>query len=191
MLTTVQGRWVLGGGIGSGKSEVRRLLAEQGIPTIDADSIGHIVLEPTGPAFVEVSARWPEVVDEGVINRRRLGEVVFGDPAQLQALESITHPHIFDTIRTRVQEIGSGVVVEMPLMGRRLGEDWRQIVVDCRDEIRVERAVARGLDESDVRARMAAQPSRGEWLGEADLVIPNHGSMGELEDAVASVVPYL
>lgn len=190
-MTEVQRRWVLGGGIASGKSLVRRFLDDAGVPTIDADSVGHAVLEPDGEAFDEVSSRWPEVVTDGTIDRTRLGGIVFGDATQLSELESVTHPHIFGIIRAQVEKIDSGVVVEMPLAGRRLGDDWRQLVVDCRDEIRVERAVARGMAEDDVRARMASQPSREGWLVGADLVVPNHGSMDELKATVRSLIPHL
>lgn len=167
---------------------VRRLLEEREVHTIDADSVGHEVIRPDGPAFAEVAARWPQVVEGGEVNRAALAEVVFADSQELAALEGITHPHIFAEIARRVEDIGSGVVVEMPLLGRSLGEDWRQLVVDCRDEIKLERAVARGMTEADARARIAAQPWRAEWLATADAVIPNHGSIEDLERAVAGIV---
>jgi dephospho-CoA kinase len=187
----MQGRWVLGGGIGSGKSRVREILARLGVPTIDADSVGHQVLEPEGPAFAEVSSRWPEVVVDGRIDRSRLGSIVFGDPGQLAELEAMTHPHIFRTIGEQAAEIRGGVVVEMPLLGRLPGSEWRLLVVDARDELRVERAVGRGMNQEDVRARMASQPSRGQWLAAADAVIPNHGSFEDLESTVNRLLPSL
>ena len=170
---------------------MRRLLAQQGIATIDADSIGHDVLGPGGPGFDEVAARWPEVVDEGRIDRRRLGTIVFADPAELEVLESITHPHIFGAIKAQVEQMGFRVVVEAPLPGQRLGGGWRQMVVDSRDEVRIARAVDRGIDESAVRERMAAQPSRAEWLSSAELVVPNHGTVEDLERTVRAVVAVL
>ena len=190
-MTAVQGRWVLGGGIGSGKSRVREILAGLGVPTIDADSIGHQVLEPDGHAFADVSSRWPEVVVDGRIDRRRLGEIVFGDPSQLAELETMTHPHIFRWIREQAAGTDGGLVVEMPLLGRLPGTEWRLVVVDAKDELRVERAVARGMSEDDVRARMASQPTRGQWLAAADAIIPNRGSLDDLESTVKRILPYL
>ena len=187
----MQGRWVLGGGIGSGKSQVRAVFEGLGVPTIDADALGHVVLEPDGPAFAAVAERWPRVVVDGVIDRRQLGEIVFGDRDELSQLEAVTHPHIFNLIRERAEEIESGVVVEMPLLGRKPGPEWRLMVVDADDEIRVHRAVARGMSQPEVRARMASQPSRGEWLAGSDVVIPNHGSIAELDAAVERLLPYL
>lgn len=183
-MTTGQHRWILSGGLASGKSKVRQLLEASGVVTIDADSVGHLVLQSDGPAFADVAARWPHVVRDGVVDRPSLASVVFNDPGELAALEGITHPHVFRTIQDRVKEIEGVVVVEVPLLSHGLGDDWRRLVVDCRDDVRLRRAVERGMSEDDARARMKAQPSRAEWLAVADLVVPNHGSLAELENAV-------
>lgn len=181
------GRWVLGGGIGSGKSAVRRLLEESGVRTIDADSVGHRVLEPDGAAFGEVADRFPTAVVDGRIDRKKLAATVFEENVELDALEAITHPHIFDTIRGHIQEIDGPVVVEMPVINHSLGPEWRLMVVDSPEEVRVERAIARGMSVEDVRARVKSQPSRREWLARADLVIPNAGTLTELAVTVAEV----
>jgi dephospho-CoA kinase len=178
-------RWVLSGGLASGKSQVRKLLDVAGILTIDADRVGHWVIEPGGPAFADVASRWPHVVREGSIDRSALAGVVFHDPAELAALEAITHPHIFDIISTRVEEVDGPVVVEIPIPRHSLGSEWGWIVVDCRDAVRLERAIDRGMSPEDARARMARQPSREEWLAVADLVVPNHGSVDALGETVS------
>jgi len=183
-VNTSQPRWVLSGGIGSGKSEVRRILSQLGIRTIDADSVGHSVLEPDGAAFESVTVRWPAAVTDGRIDRRALGGIVFGDQTALRELEDVTHPAIFGKIMTDVEGFQEAVVVEMPVLRHRLEGDWRRIVVDAPVEVRVSRAIGRGLSEEEASARMASQPSRSEWLAAADLVIPNQGSLEELEVAV-------
>jgi dephospho-CoA kinase len=172
----------------SGKSKVREFLEGEGVVTIDADSIGHAVLQPEGSAFAQVADRWPDAVREGEIHRPSLASIVFNDPDELAALEAITHPHIFDTINAQVEGVASVVVLEVPVLSHGLGDDWRRVVVDCRDEVRRERAVARGMSESDVRSRMARQPSRSAWLAAAELVIPNHGSEEELGQTVTDIV---
>lgn len=182
---------MLGGGLASGKSVVRRFLTDAGIATIDADLVGHAVLEPAGPAFAAVAERWPIAVSKGRIDRQILAEIVFNDPRELAALEGITHPHIFDMIRGRVEEIDGAVAVEMPVISTSLGPEWRRLVVDSSDEAKIRRALARGMDEDDARARLAAQPTRAEWLAVADLVVPNHGSLAELEENVSLVVGLL
>lgn len=184
-------RWILSGGLASGKSMVRTLLASAGIVTIDADSVGHMVLEPNGPAFSEVAERWPDVVRDGEIHRPSLAGIVFSDGDELDELEQITHPHIFDIIRARVEEVESPVVVEVPILSHGLGPEWRRIVVDSGDEVRVERAVRRGMTEQDARSRIARQPTRSEWLAIADLVVPNHGDEDDLARTVRTLTDHL
>ena len=170
---------VLGGGIGSGKSLVAALLDAAGAAVISADEVGHRVLEPDGAAFTEVAARWPSVVVKGRIDRPRLAGIVFRDPAELAALEALTHPAIIETILDRVTEIDRPVIVEVPLI-LDLGDGWFTVFVDADHEVRIERAVARGADETDVRRRAAAQADREEWLLWADHVIVNDGTKEEL-----------
>ena len=167
------------------------MLEEQGIGAIDADSIGHEVLEPGGPAFEPVATRWPEAVVGGRIDRALLGQIVFGQPDALAELESYTHPHIFGKIMNRLQSLSGPVVVEIPLLNRPAFSDWRRIVVDCADEIRLARVIERGMPEDDARRRMASQPSRAQWLASADVVVPNHYGLEELWESVRSIRPLL
>jgi dephospho-CoA kinase len=184
-VTTENHRWLLAGGIGSGKSEVGRLLAASGIRVVDADRMGHRVLEPAGNAFAAVVGRWPEVLRDGVIDRGRLAGIVFADPGQLRELETLTHPHIFGTIQGELEGFEGVAVVEVPILDT--GLDWPRMVVDAPDEVRLERVLGRGMSSEDARARIASQPSRAQWLASADLVIPNHGTLEELAVTVAEV----
>jgi dephospho-CoA kinase len=182
-VTTENHRWLLSGGIGSGKSEVGRLLALSGIRVVDADRMGHRVLEPAGKAFADVADRWPEVVRDGVIDRGRLAGIVFADPGQLRELESLTHPHIFGTIQGELEGFEGVAAVEVPLIDT--GIAWPRMVVDAPDDVRLQRVLERGMNIEDATARIAAQPSRAQWLASAHLVIPNHGTREELEETVA------
>jgi dephospho-CoA kinase len=186
-VSSLHRRWLLTGGIGSGKSEVRRLLAEQGVRTIDADSVGHVVLQED--ALEAVTARWPDVVSDGVVDRSRLALIVFARPEELAALEAITHPLIFGRIESELEGFDGAAVVEAPVID--FGPGWARIVVDAPDETRVQRAVGRGMSREDVERRMASQPVRAEWLAAADLVVPNHRSLGELGETVTSLVAHL
>jgi dephospho-CoA kinase len=166
---------------------VRELLAKSGIRTIDADAVGHAVL--TDEAFDRVAERWPAVVLEGQIDRKSLARIVFTDPSELRALEEITHPLIFGRIRAELEGFPGVAAVEMPLLGVDLG--WPRLVVDARDEVRLRRAMNRGMSEAEVRERMGAQPARARWLAGADLVVPNHGDLEALVATVARLVVHL
>ncbi|NNC74315.1 MAG: dephospho-CoA kinase, partial [Acidimicrobiia bacterium] len=153
-------RIVVAGGIGSGKSTVGRLLSERGVYVIDADAVGHGVLND--PAVVEEVMRWwPGAVSGGVVDRARLGAKVFADPDDLRRLEAITHPAIKSRIRELAAAHGSApVAVELPLMPEWLGPGWMVWVVDAAEDTRVARIVGRGGTPTDAAARMAAQPTR-------------------------------
>jgi dephospho-CoA kinase len=178
-------RILLAGGIGSGKTAVASLLAEQGALIIDADRLGHSVLEPGGEAFDAVTDRWPQVVVDGSIDRARLASIVFGNADALADLEGISHPAIVARIRALVEASGTApVVVEVPVI-IAIGDDaWVRVFVDAPSDLRVEWVTARGGDPADTRRRMEAQPSRAEWLAWADRVLVNAGSKEDLTDAV-------
>ena len=180
---------LISGGIGSGKSAVRDALAARGVRVIDADAVGHAVLEPDGPAFAAVASRWPEVVVDERIDRQALGRIVFGDAAQLADLESITHPLIKVEIALMVDRFGDVPIgVEFPLPLNPFGDRWTRVIVDASDEIRTARLLDRGMSAPDVAARMSAQPSREEWLEMADVVIDNSGDVEALEHEVDRIV---
>lgn len=152
---------------------------------IDADSIGHEVLLPDGPAFDAVAARWPDAVNNGAIDRRRLARIVFTDAAELAELEAITHPHIAAEIQRRVERLGDrNVVVEIPLIRGIVDDDWHRLVVVAEDATRLVRLITRGMAEDDARNRMAMQPSVGDWLASADSVIWNATDRASLEASV-------
>jgi len=178
-------RLVISGGIGSGKSTVAARLRELGAAVIEADVIGHEVLEVGGAAHDAVAQRWPTVVTDGLIDRSALAEIVFADMAQLRDLEAITHPAIAGEISRLVAAARTPIVaVELPIRSGVAGPGWIRVVVEAPEDIRVRRAVARGGVEADVLRRVAAQPSNDEWRAEADHVVINNGTRAELIGAV-------
>ena len=158
-------------------------MAGHGLHIIDADEVGHEVLE-NSDVIGEIGAIWTDVIEDGEVDRRALGRVVFADPLELRRLESITHPRIFVAIADRVAEVEGLVAVELPLPGNPFDPPWPRSVVDAPDEIRLERVMSRGLSRDEALDRMARQPSRAEWLQLADVVVPNDGTM---EDLAASI----
>ena len=178
-------RVVVTGGIGSGKSLVCSLLAEWGVAVIDADQLGHEVLAPGGEAFDQVSVRWPQVVSDGKIDRTALGGIVFSDPSQLSELVALTHPHIRARMFREVDRYPQRpVAVEISAPSDRVTPNWPVLVVDSDPRMIRKRLRGRGMSETDIRKRMASQPSRQEWLEMADRVIPNRSGRDALAEEV-------
>ena len=179
---TPSARAFLGGGIGSGKSTAAAVFAALGAKVFSADRAAHAVLEPGGAAAAAVASRWREALVAGRIDRPTLAGIVFADPAALAALEEITHPAIGRLLGEQVAGVKAGVVlVEMPLPIDLLGPGWRWVVVDAPDEVRRARLLGRGMEAGEAARRMAAQPSRAEWLEWADLVVDNGTGLDHLE----------
>ncbi|MES1157741.1 MAG: dephospho-CoA kinase [Haliangium ochraceum] len=178
----------LTGGIGSGKSTVARLVADRGIPVLDADQLAREITAPGAPAFAEIAAAWPEVITAaGHIDRRRLGGIVFAEPAARARLEAITHPRIIALANERVKELARAghrlAFYEAALLvetGRYRDLDGL-VVVDAPEALRVARVAARDqVAESDVRARVAAQLPLAEKRRVATQVIDNDGDEAAL-----------
>ncbi|MEX2419343.1 MAG: dephospho-CoA kinase [Acidimicrobiia bacterium] len=180
-------RHLLTGGIASGKSTAATYFEILGAFVVSADRIGHEVIAPGGAAHDAVVGRFPDSVVDGVVDRSRLAAHVFGERGELQALEAITHPAIRSLIHTVVDGVAGVVMVEVPLIGDFLGPGWKRIVVDAPGAVRLERLLARGMGQQDAEARLAVQPTRGEWLESADLVVDNSGDLMDLENECRSV----
>ncbi|MFG3439321.1 dephospho-CoA kinase [Nonomuraea sp. NPDC047897] len=184
----------LTGGIGSGKSEVSRRLAARGAVVIDADRIAREVVEPGTVGLARVVAAFGDGVlrPDGSLDRERLGAVVFADPDRLAVLNSIVHPLVGERVaELQAQAPGDAIVVyDVPLLVENNLTPMYDVVVvvDASDEVRVARlAEHRGMPEPDARARIAAQAGRDERLRAAHIVIPNEGTLEELEARVGEV----
>lgn len=182
-------RVVVIGGIGSGKSEVGRMLAERGFSVLDTDHLGHEVLAAGHPVAAQIAERWPEAVVDGRVDRGLLGRVVFDDPSALADLEALTHPAIRRLVEHWATEVGARpAAVQIPLLKELADPSWVRVAVDAPAESRRRRLRHRGMSDRDIDARMAAQPSREEWLSRADLVLDNSGTMRSLARQVDRVL---
>lgn len=180
-------RVALTGGIGSGKSEVSRLLTRRGATVVDADQVARQIVEPGQPALAEIAAEFGTGVirADGTLDRPALADLVFNDASSLARLNEITHPRIAERTRRLMAAApaGSVVVYDMPLLVEQgLTEGWDLVVVvDAPDDVRVQRLVQfRGLPEADVRARMAAQATAEQRNAAADVVLDNSGDRAAL-----------
>jgi len=181
----------LTGGIGSGKSTVSGLLAARGAVIVDADRIAREVVEPGTPGLAAVVEAFGDRVltPAGALDRPALAAIVFADAEARRRLDGIVHP----LVRQRAAELARAapedavVVHDVPLLvetGQASSYDV-VLVVEADVETRLGRLVARGLPESDARARIAAQASDDERRAVADVVLENSGTREELAAQVA------
>ncbi|MEI7546487.1 MAG: dephospho-CoA kinase [Actinomycetota bacterium] len=192
----------LTGGIGSGKSTVAALLADLGARVIDVDAVGREVIAPGGRAEAEVLAEFgPEIEDSaGHIDRPALARVVFGRPDALARLTAISHPAINAELAERLAALPQhaiavldlAILVESNLGKLTDGNGYTKVVaVEAATELRVERAVARGMAADDVRARIAAQATDEQRRAVADVIVTNDADRAALSGLVQALWPQI
>lgn len=181
----------LTGNIGVGKSTVMALLAELGADGIDADGVAHEVMEPGQLAYQQIVAHFGAAVapDGGPIDRMRLGQIVFSDPAALAQLEAFVHPAVAEVIQQRLASSVADVVVieaikllEAGLSVQLCDQIW--VVTAPRAE-QIRRLMAtRGLSEAEAVLRIDAQPPQADKVAQADVVIDNSGDLAAVRARV-------
>ncbi len=175
----------LTGNIAVGKSVVRRMLGDLGAATIDADQVAHQVILRGTSTYEMIIAEFGEGIldDDGEIDRRALGKIVFADPARLRTLESITHPAVRRRIDQQIQDAEQKVVVieaikllEGPLKNN-VDAVW---VVDASAESQKLRLInQRGYSDADAIQRITSQHEQADKLGQADVIIENDMDIDE------------
>lgn len=175
----------LTGGLAGGKSTVARRLAEAGFTVVDADRLVAESYGPGGEGARAVSRLFgPELLTaNGAVDRERLARRVFADPEARRRLEAAIHP----IVRRRFGEIAAGAPDGVAVLEAALLTETGQtpsfdlmVTVEAPEEVRVQRAVARGLDEEAARARIAAQTDSARRRETADVVIENDGDLAHL-----------
>ncbi|MEB0138213.1 MULTISPECIES: dephospho-CoA kinase [unclassified Undibacterium] len=179
-------RYAIGltGGIGSGKSTVADLFAARGAAIIDTDLIAHQLSAPGGAAIPAIEAAFGAdfLTAQGALNRQKMRELVFADPAQRQRLEHILHPLIGRQTHTEAAAAGGAYLMYVVPLLVESGK-WRQrvdriVVVDCSVETQIARVMARNnLSRAAVEAIMRSQASRADRLAAADDMIDNQAGM--------------
>lgn len=180
----------LTGNIATGKSAVARTLARLGATIIDADRVAHEVMEPGGAAYAAVvDAFGPEILNPGgTVDRRRLGDIVFRDPAALARLEAAVHPAVLLEVGRRIAAAEADVVVVEAIklieagMHRAYDALW---VVTAPRQVQIERLVReRGMTHDEATLRVDAQPPQEEKAALADQVLVNDGTLAQLRARV-------
>jgi len=179
----------LTGGIATGKSTVARLIAQRGIPIVDADQLAREAVEPGQPALAEIARLWPQAISgDGRLDRKRLGGIVFADPDARRRLEAILHPRISELCDARAAALAAAghklAFYEASLLvetGRHRDLDGL-LVVDAPEDVRIARVVSRdGTTPAAVRARIAAQLPMTDKRRVATAIIDNAGDLPALE----------
>ena len=178
------------GGVGCGKSEVGRILAELGVAVLDADEVVHGLFVTGSPVATAVLAHFGSAVatPEGGVDRARLGSLVFADAAARRALEALVHPPVLVNIRKwREQAKGMRPAAALIPLLFEVGftEGWDAVwCVSAEPGIVQQRLLARGWSAETIAARQAAQWPLAEKEKRADAVIYNNGRRDELAAAV-------
>lgn len=187
----------LTGSIATGKSTVSRMFAHLGARVLDADLLAREVVMPGQPAYLKIVEEFGQgvVQDDGTLDRKALGAIVFAEPARRKRLEEITHP----AIAARQQRILSvldeeafeGIVIwDVALLFETGGVARmdRVVVVATDPETELARLMSRdGMAEADARARIASQMPVAEKAKRAHYVIDNSGDRALTEHQVKVV----
>ena len=183
----------LTGGIGTGKSAVSQILRDLGAAFIDADKLGHEAYQPHTAAWQEVVETFGQEVlqPSGEVDRKKLGAIVFSDPAELAKLNAIMHPKMAEMAKQEIQRLetqGARVVVlEAAVL---IEANWTPLVDEvwvtvAPEDAVVQRIQARnGLPEEAIRSRIRSQLSQEERIRYAQAAINNDGDLVALRQQV-------
>ena len=185
-------RIVLGvtGNIATGKSTVVSMLRELGAHHIDSDLVYRDLVGPGQPLLKTLAEHFGEgiVAEDGSLDRKALGKIVFSDPEKLKELDALTHPAVIAESDRRVEAIRSGVIV---IDAVKLIESGHHEVCDevwlvtAPEEVQVQRVMDRNhVDEEEARRRVAAQPPLEPKIAAADVIIDNSDTLADLREQV-------
>ena len=175
----------LTGGIGAGKSHVAKYFHQLGSYVFDADQLARAAIERGSKGFDEVVTTFgDQILKDGDIDRRKLGELIFADPTAKAKLEAIVHPEVKRLFEEAKNSLPPDAILiyEIPLLAEsneRKRFDYA-ITVEADVETRTKRLKERGLATHEIVGRMAAQASREERVSYCDLVIENQGDQDAL-----------
>ena len=184
------------GGLGTGKSTVARMFGELGAVVLDADTIAHEVIEPKRLAWREIVRTFGTDLlnDDETINRKRVAERAFRDPAARQQLEAIVHPQVLRRIKQQLHRLKRdrhipAVVLDVPLLLETGSESLVDalVVVTAPPEVQRQRLCERGMSEADAAARLDAQWDLDAKVRVADHIVENAGGLEQTRRQVKQV----
>ena len=186
----------LTGGIGSGKTEVTHVLRELGAVVIESDKVAHLSYRPGTDGYDEIIEQFGKEVldDSGVIDRGKLGGLVFAGPDLRIQLEKIVWPAVRSWITERlIQEKERGtkiIVMEVPKLFEAGWDDLADVIwtVEAPSAAIAQRVNVRSnLSETETNARVQAQITRAERAERADLLIENSAELADLRERITNL----
>jgi dephospho-CoA kinase len=186
----------LTGGIASGKTTVSMMFSDLGIPVIDADDLAREVVEPGTPGLQAIVDEFGEDVldEEGELDRKKVGELVFGDEEARKRLNAIMHPRIGEAGAKHIEVYSSHDAPYIIYEGALLVETGAYkafaalVVVSADESVQRLRLIARdGFTVSEANARIEAQLPLARKIAFADFVVTNNGNLEGTRAQVAEV----
>jgi dephospho-CoA kinase len=190
----------LTGGIASGKSAVAKMMRDLGLNVLDADALARRLMEPGQPAYDDVVREFGADIlrPDGHVDRKKLGDIVFRDPARREQLNRIVHPRVVEARERELIEMELATprgiaIIEAALLVetgyyKRLD---RLVVCSCSPQQQMDRLLARGLTEEEARQRIAAQSPLEEKARVADELVDCSHTMEETQHQVEALVARL
>lgn len=190
--------FVLGitGGIGSGKSTVSGMLRDRGLRVLDADEISREVTAAGGIALPEIRECFGNraINADGSMNRKYVSNQVFNDNTSLDRLSAIVHKYVFVYMDAELEKERARktkcVVLDVPIPVKtgfidHCNQIW---VVNCDEKKRLQRLVARGMEEEDALRRISMQMTNDEYAAIGDHVIDNSGDLDALREKLSELI---
>jgi len=184
----------LTGNIATGKSVIRRMLANSGALGIDADDIAHRMLYPGAPAYKPVIEAFSEKIlsPQGEISRRKLGKIVFSEEEKLKTLENLIHPWVTIAIKKRIEKSSTPIVVieAIKLLESELIQLCDTVWVSHASENHQIKRLrqTRNMNQAQARERIAAQPPQSEKLEHAEVVINTEGAFKDTWESMQNAL---
>jgi dephospho-CoA kinase len=184
----------LTGGIAVGKSEVAKIFRKHHIPVFDADAAVHEIYR-NGEGAKHLQSAFPSAIKDGSVDRKKLSEIIAGDPSKLKAIETIIHPLVRQAEAEFLSQAKSNnqaiVVIDSPLLieTNHHKDMDATILVDTKSEVQSNRAMARpNMTKEKLDLIISKQLPSVEKRKLCTFIIENNGSLKDLEAQTESII---
>lgn len=182
------------GGFGTGKSTAAGLLRKKGFLVLDADRIAHETLQSTNPVFEKICEKFSDAMVSGFLERRKLAEIVFKNPARLKHLEKLIHPYVLKRFLDEIKKTKKKwIALEIPLLFESGFQKIcdRVVTIFAGTQEADERLLSQGWTHTEIRRRRAEQWPIQKKMAKSDFVINNSGSKAETRKQVQALLKQL